>query len=666
MRPWLVAAALLIGGAAHAWTRTTANMEIAPAVIHAKLEGSIATLTARFVIPVEKQMYGSHYAGIELPRMGLVTAAMVTAKGVTLPLSMLAAEEAETRFGALAADTDEAKPGVSLASAVMISGGPGGVQVSLASPHSGVVTIELTIAAPTCFFRDARYLQVPATWLKVADFSLRRPTPKTEELDAECGSLPADGHDGAVAWIGFPAPELAKRPPGERIGAFAGRIAVGEEHLTRVEIDLAGVLSEVPRDLVTVILVDGSRSMSTDDLEAQRQLNGLYLRKAPESRVQVVAYARRARALLPGWTTASQAAGRVDRELRSLAQRNGSNFDAGLAEAATWLERIEGTKRVVLVTDERMAERLSETSPVNLRRLLPSQTLVHVVALGGLGQPARDEDALLAPLAASTDGMAVRTGAVKAPELIDATLLVRPISLDHITVKAPGWTQIAPTQQPACGDEVDKLLAEGSSCTWWGEGDASAGPIVVEGLLWGKRTQRMLRPDSSRARELARELSALGTLDEPMLERVNVLARAVNAKWSLYAQWGGGGLYSAGFGFGLAGGGSGCCCCGIGDIGRGTHTAGVWIPPDLAAQLRPLLAACHVETTSINATLEMTLVEIVNVTVLISRPADVSPSLARQQQQCVEDALWDATPMLTQVVPHHTYDVALPALPASR
>ncbi len=662
MRPWFVAAALLVTATAHAWTRTSTNVEIAPAVIHAKLEGSIATLTARFVIPVEKQMYGSSYAGIELPRMGLVTSAMITSRGITVPLSMLAADEADTKFAALADDSDQTMPTASMASAVLISGGAGGVRVSLASPHSGVVTIELTIAAPTCFYRDARYLQVPETWLKVAELSLRRPTPKTEELDAECGSLPPDGHDGDVAWIGFPAPELAKRRPGERIGAFAGRIALGEEHLARVEIDLAGVLSEVPRDLVTVILVDGSRSMSADDLEAQRQLVASYLRKAPDSRVQVVAYARRARALLPGWTTASQAAGRVDRELRSLAQRNGSNFDAGLAEAATWLDRIEGTKRVILITDERMAERLSETSPVNLRRLLPGQTLVHVVALGGIGQPARDEDALLAPLAASTDGIAVRVGAIKAPGLVDATLLVRPISLDHITIKAPGWTAIAPSQQPACGDELDKLLPEGSSCTWWGEGDVSAGPIVVEGLLWGKRTLRMLRPDASRARDLARELSAFGTLEEPMLERINTIARAVNSKWSLYAQWGGGGLYTAGFGFGLGGGSSdGCCCC-TRDIGRGTGTRAVWDPPDLAGQLRPLLAACHVETASIQATLEMTLVEIVNVTVSINRSHEVSPSIARQQQQCVEDALWDATPMLTHIVAHYSYSVAMPAI----
>lgn len=654
MRCRLAATALLFAGTAHAWSHRTADGTVTPSVVHGTLAGPVATFTARFVIPVEAAAYTETLAQIDLPPHGLVTGATVTTNGTPVPLDLLGAEDASNRFGALSADavgTGER------ASAVLISGEPGSVQVGVAAAHSGVWTIDLTVSAPTCFYRDMRYVDVPESWRKVAEFSLRRPLPAEAELDAACQP------DGAAngTWIGFPASELTRRRSGERIGTFAGRVALGEEHVVRLELDLAGELSDTPRDLATVILVDGSRSMSTDDREAQQQIVASYLRKAPDSRVQVIAYARFAKPLLPGWTTASQAATRVDRELRGLAQRNGSNFDVGLAEATSWLERIGGTRRIVLVTDERMAERLAATSPVTLRRMLPAGTLVHVVAVGATAQqPVRDEEAKLAPLAAATDGMAVRIGPVKQPELLDATLLVRPISLDRIVVKAPGWTKLSPSSAVPCGDETDLLLAEGTACTWWGEGDASSGPIVVEGLLWGKRTQRMLHADPSRGRDVARELSAFGSLDEPMQNKANAMARAVNAHWSLYAQWGGRAKYTEGFGMGgMGGSGSICGCDSIGTIGHGRGTGSYYPPTDLEHQLWPLLAACHVEEATIQVHLEMTLTEIVDLSATISPPNGTSAAVLRQQQTCVEDALWDAAPMLSHIEDSQTFDVNL-------
>ncbi|CAN5868709.1 hypothetical protein BH11MYX3_BH11MYX3_22800 [soil metagenome] len=649
MRCRLAAAALLFAGTAQAWSHPTGDTGIEPSVVHGTLAGPVATFTARYVIPVEAAAYTETLAQIDLPSQGVVTGATVLRNGAPLPLDLLGAEDAATRFGALSAD--EPGPG-ERTSAVLISGEPGSVRIGVAAAHTGVWTIDLTVSVPSCFYRDMRYVSVPESWRKVADFSLRRPLPEADE-PAGCG-----GSNGA--WIAFPAGELTRRRSGERIGTFAGRVALGDDHVVRLEVDLAGELSDLPRDLATVILVDGSRSMSAGEREAQQQLVASYLRKAPDSRVQVISYARFAKPLLPGWTTSSQAAVRVDRELRALAQRNGSNFDVALAEAATWLERITGTRRIVLVTDERMAERLATISPVTLRRMLPAGTLVHVVAVtSGDQQPVRDEEAKLAPLAASTDGMAVRTGSAKSPELLDATLLVRPISLDRIVVKAPGWTKINPGAEQPCGDESDLLLAEGTACTWWGEGDASSGAILIEGLLWGKRTQRLLRADPTRGREVARELSAFGSLDEPLQSKANAMARAVNAHWSLYAQWGGTAKYTEGFGMGGTGGGGSCGCDSIGTIGHG-HMTGAYYPPiDLAAQLWPLLAACHVEDATIQVHLEMTLTEIVDLTATILPANATSSSALRRQQTCVEDALWDAAPMLSHVEETQTFDVSL-------
>jgi von Willebrand factor type A domain len=664
MRIQLVAAALLVSSTASAWSRRTTETDIGPAVVHGKLEGPVAVFTVRYVIPVSSAMYTAAFTGIDLPALGLVTSAAATSNGIAHTLGILPAEEAGNRFGALADVEEGVVTGRDKTNAITITSSTGRAEIGLASAHAGVFTIDVTIAAPTCFYRDARYISVPASWTKVADFALRRMPVNVKAVTAACEPADDDGVDEPRTWIGFAAPELTRKPSGDRIGAFAGRLPLGEDHIVRVELGLAGQLGDVPRDLATVVLVDGSRSMSSEEAEAQRQLVASYLKVAPESRVQVLAYARNTRPLLPGWTSAAQAAARVDRELRSLAPRNGSNFDTALADAATWLERIQGTRRIVLVTDERMADRLEATPPATLRRLLPPGTLVQVVAVDAqASEPRRDEDAKLAPLAAATDGMAVRLGPLDDPKQLDTTLLVRPISLDMVKIKASGWTELELSSDRAhCGSEPDGLLREGQSCTWWGEGDVSSGPVVVEGLVWGKRVQRLLRPDAGRARDVARELSARDVIDEKLKEKVDGLARAVNDHWSLYAEWGGSAKYASGTGFGMSGGGSGCGCGGSHDVGIGRATrVGGWEPPDLASQLRPLLAACHVEDIRISVTLEMTLVEIVDLTASLDFPNDAPAAVRRKQQTCVEEALWDAAPMVRHVEPRASYNVTLEA-----
>lgn len=662
MRIRLVAAALLVTSSAAAWTRRTTEVDVAPAVIHGKLEGPIAVFTARYVIPVDSATYEPGVSGIHLPALGMVTAATATTNGIAHPLAMLPAEEAATKFSELASSEDGVVLGRDKTNAVTITGSSGRAEIGIAAAHAGVVTVDVTIAAPTCFYRDVRYVSVPADWRKTADMALRRIPIDAQAISEACDQPEPDGLGGDTTWIGFAAPELKAKPSGDRVGGFAGRLPLGEDHIVRVELSLAGRLGDVPPDLATVVLVDGSRSMRFDEIEAQRQLVASYLKAAPASRVQVLAYARHTRPLLPGWTTAAQAAPRVDRGLRGIALRNGSNFDVALADAGTWLERVQGTRRIILVTDERMADRLEALPAATLRRLLPPGTLVQVVTVDEAAkQPRRDEDAKLAPLAAATDGMAVRVGRVEDRQHVDATLLARPMSLDQIVVKAPGWTEMQIGLDHAhCGNEPDELLREGQSCTWWGHGDATSGPVVVEGLVWGKRVQRLLRPDENRAREIARELSSRDVLDETFKARVDGFARAVNNQWSLYAEWGGRAKYEGGLGFGMSGGGASCdgCMHSVGSVGRGILVGTGREPPDLESQLRPLLAACGVADVRVTARLELTFIEIADLTVDLLYPNEVTAAVRRKHQTCVEDALWDATPMIHRVEPHAVYTVA--------
>lgn len=591
-----------------------------PQAVSGRLDGRTAALTARYLLRFEGPETETMFTTLELPAGAAVTHATVRAGGVAHRLALTPNERARARFDAVVGRA----AGPARRWALLLEDLHGMLEVSLLAPRAGAVTLDVELAVPTCFHDDVRYVEVPDTWKPALAPGLRPRGVRTAEVAAACTGI---AETEGVAWIGFADRALARRPPGPaRVGATAGRLALGDKHLARVELELARMLGEVPADLATAIVVDGSRSMTDAQRTSQRELVAAYLGAARGSRAQVIAYARTAHALLPAWTSAAEAAARVERALAALAPRNGSNIDVGLAEAAAWLGRITGTRRVVLVTDEWLAARL-ERDPALLARRLPPGTLVHVVAVEADGELTRDDDdAVLAPLAAATGGMAVRAG-VSADAALDATMLVRPISLDLITVTAPGWTQIAKTEEGTCGDR----LVEGAACAWWAEGDPLAGPLTIEGFVWGRKVARVLAPDAARAHELARTFPDADALAEEHRAQLRVAARAVNAHWSLYAEWGGPDGYDDGFGM-LRG--TSCCSSGS----TASHTIGFTSsratprppPLDLAPQLAHVARTCDLRGARVEAAIETTLSEIVDVRV-------TAPPAVRA---CVEDAIW--------------------------
>ncbi len=598
-----------------------------PTRVTGRLDGNTARLSAHYELSVgaNEWMKGRLLA---LPAGALVTSALVTEAGVVHRLALTPADAATATFDALA--TDAAAPGPKT-SAVLIEEGPGGVTVSTATPRTGKLAIDLEVAMPTCFHGDVRYAMVPSSWHEVASRELARAGEATEALDTICGTNPEE----PGMWLGFASRELARRASGDRFGISAHRLDLGDSSVVRFELDVATMLADVPRDLATVLIVDGSRSISDDDRLAQVALVESYLSKAPGARVQVVSFARTAKAVLPAWTTAAKARASVGRALRSLVPRNGSNFDTALAEAGTWLGRIGGTRRVVLVTDERMASRLAHASTAALQAMLPAGTLLHVVVLSTGGDLSRDDGLKLAGIAKATHGVAVRLGG--GAEGVDATSLLRPISIDRVTLVTTGWDTLPrDAGPPQCGDE-NPVLA-GGACTWWGRGH---GEITVEGWIWGTRVARTLSPDLSRSRDVARELvtsraGELGSLAEAQ-------AQAVTSTWSLYGAWGG----TAGYDGPRGGTGYGAICgCGpFGTIGHGsgTGTGFRMTSPDLDEQLRPAIEACKLESSSVIVAIELTGVEIADVHVTGATPAEAT---------CVSEAVWASSPTIDRPRDH--------------
>jgi len=609
---------------------------ITPTAVSVRLDGMTAVFSAQFAFTAR---YGENQLTFERPDDAAITKATVTAPdGTVHPLALALAEKANQRF-----EDTQGAPVTKAAKQAIAMVSEAGV-IDLLAPRAGRMTATMEYVAPTCFHRDVRYVGVPASW--------RALIPQAQRGQPPAGACVANFEEPPKTWVALASRDLVTGASGDgRIGVTVGRLAVGDTHFARVELDLSAVLADIPRDLATAIVIDRSSSMTGEELDTQRLLVESYVRAAGQTRVQVIGYARRATPVLPSWTLASIALPRLDRELRALAGKNGSNLDAGLVEAALWLGRVEGTKRVVLVTDERFPERVAALEPERLAKLLPPNTLVHVVTIaGGADALSRNPEGALAELATSTKGLAVFGGASEETPLA-AALLVRPITLDDVTVNAPGWQHQDQLEACQLHDELESL-PQGDSCTWWFRGTPYSGPIVVEGKLWEAKVTRTLRPDPARGTALARELLGHVTMfdDEELVAAIQDAARAVSSRWALFAAWGGTSGYDhavGGFGFGTSGGGSCCGDIGIGSVGSfGTGMAHL----DVSLQLRNALRACHAERHRVDVTLETTLSEIVGVDVRAQDPAVAG---------CVTEAIWDIALMIQNPPAHRTVELVV-------
>lgn len=204
MRLVPVATALLFAATAHAWSSRTTEHDLTPQLVKGKLDGPIASLTARYVIPIEGETYGLAFGGMAMPPVGVVTGAVARFGGAEHVLAIEDAEAAAKKFDDLSV---EEKPGRGeKRSAVILSGESGSVSLGIAAAHGGVLTLELSVRVPTCFFRDVRYVAMPASWAKVTELALRTKIAKDEDIDAACGtriqSNRGDGTESSSVWIG--------------------------------------------------------------------------------------------------------------------------------------------------------------------------------------------------------------------------------------------------------------------------------------------------------------------------------------------------------------------------------------------------------------------------------------------------------------------------------
>jgi hypothetical protein len=457
-----------------------------------------------------------------------------------------------------------------------------------------------------------------------------------------------------MAYLAFAAPELATAASGQaRVGTLGARVVGETTQVAGVELALASVLADVPADLHTVLLVDRSRSITPAQAAAQLDVIRAYLAATPDRQVALIGFDRVATPLTKGFVRSS-ALRRAAPALLAAPTRNGSDVGAAVAAAGRLLTEVAGTGRVIILSDDLVASTVpADVAPWASQ--LPLGTLVHTVALDELGGSVlqRDDDVRFATLAARTQGIGLRLERAPVPAdpdarppALDATILTRPIAVDHLRLVGTAWSPVYDSDMaarclPGAGDTPVSMGA-GTSCRWLGAGAADApASIDLVGELWGAPWTRTVALDTSRGPGLARDLvDNLGALDADLHPHVTSAAAAVTSFHGLVTRWGG----SGGYGLGLEGGGTGSSICGCdgralplgvtGTVGRGTLVAA--FPDLIAAQI----ARCRLTDATVALAIETTRDELVAIDATITRR--LSARATTDDEACVEAALWDA------------------------
>jgi hypothetical protein len=270
----------------------------------------------------------------------------------------------------------------------------------------------------------------------------------------------------------------------------AGRV------LTRYALRAAPQLSTVPKQASIVLVVDASRSTSSDFEEATKVALDAYLSHLPDARVELVTFDRRARQVFGGFRSAEHARA----VLRSLAlvRKNGSDVDRALFLADQLLAATPPTspRRVILVTD---GFTRSSLTPERLRgALAASGALVHVGLLDA-GQPrlSRVDDHPWSDVMHGTGGLVWRASAPANANHPDRQAIgrayeewARPMRIDHVSTYSDnsGLADTLSTTSLSEGEGREDLYIDASSTR----------SLNVSGELWASPVRMIAKPDATR------------------------------------------------------------------------------------------------------------------------------------------------------------------------
>jgi len=272
-----------------------------------------------------------------------------------------------------------------------------------------------------------------------------------------------------------------------------GRVVASDAHaFSRLEVDVAPRLSELPRRAQVVFVIDASYSIGAKRLDHELAIVRAYARDLPDAELEIVVYRRTARRVFGRMVAATELPRALDdaRRRGRFALGNGSALDDGARLAAEVLAGRPGPHRIVIESDGLVRQALDADALRAAVATLDPAAVVHVVVPTSddeqTVQLVRDDSAPLAVLATAHHGIFAELRGLAATRAGLAEVvrqLVRPLRLEHVVV-----TGALP---------VPETLDEGSGVRLWGEGtrDETPSDVQITGSLWSDRIQLRLVAD---------------------------------------------------------------------------------------------------------------------------------------------------------------------------
>ena len=364
-------------------------------------------------------------------------------------------------------------------------------------PPGGLKTVEYTFAVPT-LYHEGRY-----------EISLGRIG--IEQLPAEASVFAEHVDDGL---------RIDDRPilPGTRLsldhpvrlsavpvgvprvsGALAELKISRGRVMMHTRIEAAPRLGEVPKGARVAVVIDTSRSVEQDDLDASVAAARAYLASFDDAAVELIAFDRRPHRVFGSFIPVAEARTRM--EGMHLGRRNGSHLDAALFAAASLFAHLPaGTPtRIVAISDLRMRSRTSAAAIRPIAAL--SGAIVHIAAVS------RGEEFLVRDDYGPWAGVARPTGGLlwRARSSVEATTApargkmfeewARPKRVHNFKVDAAELADGAM--------EASHTLDEGESFDDLRIAPVGVRAIEVSGELWARPVRLTLAPDPQETRRWA-------------------------------------------------------------------------------------------------------------------------------------------------------------------
>ncbi len=471
-----------------------------------------ATMTVRRTVYNGGPRHDQATFWIDLPETavatGLRTSALVKGKLVWYDGQLLEAEAAAAKYTELTGIGGYYPKDPALLS--WRSQGSLALQV-FPCPPSEDKTVEYTITLPVEYYRGRSALRLPALGSTTLAADIRvRPADRRDQLflqgvpvaagarltwkiptsptvvlgDDDLVVVDMDDDDDDDELDPFEVlVSLARHNPPRLEGRVASVAASDTRHMVHFEVDAAAQISQAPKRARVVVLVDTSRSLTSDEIDGALAAAVATLGNFPDAEVEVLAFDRVTTPVFGRFVPAKTAiAGLTSLQL---AQHNGSDVDAALAKAAELLDNTpRGSERRVLVLTDTLTRK--SLTPERLRGALAATgALVHVGIPSGTSSSelARDDTHAWASAVRSTGGLVwdAEIDASTQPKSQQRNHKifaewVRPLRIDHLRVVTPGL-DLTDEYLPESLDEgegIEVLRLHTAALPW----------VRIEGELW--------------------------------------------------------------------------------------------------------------------------------------------------------------------------------------